>query len=286
MDGHTCKRAKSVIDGLPVRCVGEWAFDKIFHLYQYFGILTHGMKKRWRGINYIEICAGPGRCIFKETGEEVDGTALAILNHSKFPFVDSALFIDNDPETLEVLNRRINILEHSSKARGEIGDYNDSDGIVGLLSTLPTGHLNLVFIDPTDCGVPFQTIERIICTLENVDLIITVAVGMDAGRNLVNAVLKREYGEAREKYSAFLGAPVFFESEEVRQMAQSGDSRSLRSAFRLAFRDRLRACGYEYSTEKPIRHYYDLVFASRKPKGIEFWNKVCRIEPDGQRKLL
>ncbi len=35
-----CKQAKSVVDGLPLRCVGEWANDKIYYLLQYFQIFT------------------------------------------------------------------------------------------------------------------------------------------------------------------------------------------------------------------------------------------------------
>jgi hypothetical protein len=44
--------------------------QKIFHLIQYFGIFTIGMKSKWQGnINYIEICSGPGRCVNRENGE-------------------------------------------------------------------------------------------------------------------------------------------------------------------------------------------------------------------------
>ena len=50
-----CNETISVIDQLPVRCVGEWAMQKIFHLVQYFGIFSSGMKNSWGGnINYIE----------------------------------------------------------------------------------------------------------------------------------------------------------------------------------------------------------------------------------------
>ncbi len=41
-------------------------------LAQYFGVFAGGMWKRWAGLNYIEICSGPGRCVSRETGEEVD----------------------------------------------------------------------------------------------------------------------------------------------------------------------------------------------------------------------
>ncbi len=72
-----CTTALSVLDGLPVRCVGSWAFEKSYRLTQYFGIFCLGMHNKWPALNYVEICSGPGRCVFREDGQEVDGTALA-----------------------------------------------------------------------------------------------------------------------------------------------------------------------------------------------------------------
>jgi hypothetical protein len=31
---------------------------------------------------------------------------------------------------------------------------------------------------------------------------------------------------------------------------------------------------------------YDLVFASRSPRGIDFWKKIQKISPSGQRRLF
>jgi hypothetical protein len=35
-ENHLCTMVNSVADGLPVRCVGEWAYEKIYRLVQYF----------------------------------------------------------------------------------------------------------------------------------------------------------------------------------------------------------------------------------------------------------
>jgi len=65
-----CSYLVSVADGLPIRCVGEWGYEKIYRLVQYFNIFTKGMKNKWAGrLNYIEICSGPGRNIFRKNGE-------------------------------------------------------------------------------------------------------------------------------------------------------------------------------------------------------------------------
>ncbi len=75
-ENDLCKKVDSVLDGLPVRCIGEHAVQKIHFLTQYFGIFATAMHKKWPDkISYIEICSGPGRCINRKNGEEFNGTA-------------------------------------------------------------------------------------------------------------------------------------------------------------------------------------------------------------------
>lgn len=52
-----CSNVKSEVDGLPVRCVGAWANDKIYYLVQYFGIFASGMKNKFQNRYYIELCS-------------------------------------------------------------------------------------------------------------------------------------------------------------------------------------------------------------------------------------
>jgi hypothetical protein len=70
---------------IPVRCVGGWSYDKIYRLVKYFGIFASGMKNAWKGLNYVEICSGPGRCIIRDQRTEMDGTARSIITHPVFP---------------------------------------------------------------------------------------------------------------------------------------------------------------------------------------------------------
>lgn len=284
-DGGTCELAPSVHDGRSVRCVGDWAYEKVFHLYKYFEIFTGAMARKWEGLNYIEICSGPGRCIFKETGEEVDGTALAIVNHPKFQLLHSALFIDSDRDTVEVLNHRITALGRQKKATAVVGDYTDTAGIMRILATLPERHLKLVFIDPTDCSVPFVTVASIIERLQNVDLIINLPVYMDAGRNLAKAATDTNYGRARQKYTEFLGVDNFFDREDVKALARTGNDKALRILLRDVYRDQLGACGHTHAALRPIRGLYELLFASHHGLGLTFWNKACAIDVKGQREM-
>ena len=96
LENGVCKQTVSVLDQLPVRCVGGWSYDKIYRLVKYFGIFANGMKNAWKGLNYVEICSGPGRCITRDQRTEMDGTALSIITHPVFPNLRKAFFIDAD----------------------------------------------------------------------------------------------------------------------------------------------------------------------------------------------
>ena len=282
-----CTHIKSTLDGLPLRCVGEWAYDKIYRLVQYFGIFASGMKNAWTGLNYVEICSGPGRCLIREDRTEMDGTALAIIRHKQFPVLQNAVFIDASPRVVDVLNQRIKNLGASRIARAAVGDYQQPDSICRILNGLPDGCLNLVFIDPTECDVPFSTLSRIVDHLDNADLLINFALGTDVTRNIIPAILSpTTHAAVREKYGGFLGSPDFCSRPDVVQLAARSDHDDLRRAFTDAYQERLRSIGYIYTDVRPVRHYYYLLFASRKPKGLEFWKKSCAIEPDNQRLLL
>ena len=153
---------KSVLDDLPIRPVGEWAYDKIYRLVQYFGIFAGGMKNRWAALNYIEIGCGPGRCLLRENCLEIDGTALAIIRSPNFSSLQKAIFIDASSRVAEVLAARIGALGAGSIASAVVGDYSNGAGLCGILKGLPGGSLNFIFIDPTECDVPFETIEQIV----------------------------------------------------------------------------------------------------------------------------
>ena len=63
--------------------------------------------------------------------------------------------------------------------------------------------------------------------------------------------------------------------------------------FVLAFMNRMRTLGYQYSgqgepyftNEKNVRMYH-LLFFSQHPAGLTLWRNVTRVEPSGQRRLL
>lgn len=285
-EDHLCRLVASTEDGQPVRCVGGWAYEKIFRLVQYFGIFTRGMHNKWAGkLNYIEICSGPGRCVLRESGEEVDGTALAIARHPSLKTLHHALFIDYDERVVRILDARLNKIENTSdrRTRALRGDFTSEQDLTTIFGQIPEQNLSLVFIDPTECNVPFSTIERAVRSLKRVDLIINVAVGTDANRNLVRAFVDATFAGAQEKYRAFLGSDTFFTDDNNRKLAVAGNSHALRHAFLEEYRRQLQRIGLAHTDSKTVKTYYHLLFASGNSRGLDFWQKANSIEPDGQR---
>jgi three-Cys-motif partner protein len=243
------------------------------------------MKNKWE-INYIEICSGPGRCISRETGTEFNGTALSIIKHDSFKHVNKALFFDFNPLIVETLNKRIKLL-NTTKAKAIIGDYYKPEEICeNILKEISPRSLNLIFIDPTDCSVPFNLIRFLKRAIPNIDFIINVATKSDINRNIKELLLDQEkFKVAIAKYSRFLDSIDFFRSEKNINLAQQGNNLELRNAFRVTYTNSLKNLGYEHSDYKRIENLYDILFASANPKGIEFWIKANKYKFDGQAKL-
>jgi len=144
-----------------------------------------------------------------------------------------------------------------------------------------------VFIDPTDCSVPFSLISNIKDVLPNVDFIINLASGTDFNRNVINALLNQEsYTRTVSKYSKFLGTVDFFRDPVNIKLAENKRNIELRNNFRESYKQSLRSIGYQYFDFKRIQHYYDLLFASKHETGLTFWKKANSIKADGQRELF
>ncbi|HWY52103.1 MAG TPA: three-Cys-motif partner protein TcmP [Chthoniobacterales bacterium] len=281
-----CVNFVSKLDGLPLRAVGEWSYDKIYRLVKYVGIFAGGMKNLWDSLNYIEIGSGPGRCIVRDDCTEMDGTPLAVLRNRQSSFFENAIFIDASSRVVEVLNLRIAALNAAKFANAVAGDYSDARGLCRIVSHLSPRSLNLIFIDPTECDVPFETIEQVVTHLRNADLLINVAIGTDVNRNIAAAILETTHSRAREKYERFLGNQGFCSRSDVITMAKNGDHEALRRSFAKAYSAKLAKLGYLHTDVRAVRHYYHLLFASRHRRGLEFWRSSCKIAPDRQRELF
>lgn len=282
-DGGICEVGQSSLDGLPLRCVGHWANEKIYYLTQYFGIFAMGMNKKWKGrLRYIELCSGPGRCSTRD-GNEQDGTALAIVNHPAFQYVKEAIFIDYNETAVNTLNQRIAAVHQDTKARSILGDYNQLETIRSAILQRPFDGLTLCLVDPTDCSIPFSTIRIILEeTQQKCDLIITFFDKTDFHRNAVEATLYPTYAKLRQKYENFLGDSHFFDDSRVIAAAKNGNHSELSKHFRNKYAEQLAKEGLKYQDTVQIGRLYHMLFATRHIRGMDFWNKAKQFEPNGQ----
>jgi three-Cys-motif partner protein len=265
--------------------VGEWANEKIHYLVRYFDIFTTGMHKKWGGnLRYIEICSGPGRCSTRD-GYEQDGTALAILNHKAVAYIQSAIFIDNNQESVDALNQRIKKMNVTDKAIAFLGDYKDSDSILFAMNKRPFDGLTLCFVDPTSCDIPFSTIEAISSCTRKVDFIVSFFSNLDFRRNAADAALNPEFEAARLKYETFSGCKGFFERSDVKTAAEHRKHDELLRLFMHAYRESLSRIGKIAQDTVSIREYYHLLFATGHSRGLDFWKKAKSTDITGQKCL-
>lgn len=282
-ESDICSIVKSVSDGLPVRCVGEWAEQKIYLLTQYFGIFAQGMSNKWKGsINYIEICSGPGKCVNRSARTEFDGTALSIINRPEFKYVNRAFFFDINEIVVKTLNQRLLSL-NAHNATAFLGDYTKPETICTVLSEkLNQNSLNLVVIDPTDCSVPFDFVASLKRTLPRMDLLINVAVGTDYNRNVRNTLLQPvQFSRTKQKYCSFLGDAHFYT-----KISKNDSDKDLRSAFLSSYMQNLKSLGFSFFANKSVENYYHILFVTQNEKGVEFWNKATKYDYVGQASLF
>lgn len=282
-----CKYTRSGFDTFPVRCVGEWATTKIHFLTRYLDIFARGMADKWQGnINYIEICSGPGICIDRSTRKEILGTALSIAQLPSFTKLFRAVFIDYDQNVVDTLNSRFELFGKTEKAIACHGDYTKPEELLESIKhhISPKG-LSLIFFDPTDCSVPFETIATLKRGLKDCDLIINVFYGLDP-RRWLGLAYDNPDGSIYQKYCRFLGTEDFLNNADIRLLHQAANHAEVHKRFMDCYKQQLQSIGFIHFAHEPIRKYYDMLFASAHEKGIEFWTKVTKIEDTGQKRLF
>ncbi|MCK9225526.1 MAG: three-Cys-motif partner protein TcmP [Candidatus Muirbacterium halophilum] len=284
-----CQKFISKIDNLPLRCVGDWAEDKNYYLERYFSIFSNSMKNKWSKLNYIEICSGPGKSIYRKNLTESEGTAIRMLSNENIKFIKKAIFIDYDEEVVSILNKRIKNLDLQNKAKAVVCDFNDFEKINKILIENDViGGLKFVFIDPTDCGTKFELIKYLKQKLEKVDFLLNVPYGTDLNRNLLET-LKHDNYKSRKKYCDFIGEPDFFDKEDVKEfMTINNDKNSrLTEKYINYLKKNLDNIGLPYYDDSvAVKHYYKLFFITGNEIGLNFWKKISKKGPDGQQKLF
>src|SRR5438552_9600205 len=97
-------------DGLPARVSGPWTREKLTYVAKYASAFMKAMAPkrkagRWSELVYLDLLAGPGRGIDRDSGAEFDGSPLKALKVT--PAFDRLFFADLSRRNVEALRRRI-----------------------------------------------------------------------------------------------------------------------------------------------------------------------------------
>lgn len=91
-------------DGMPARVSGAWAREKLEYLAKYMSIFNGSMKDKWDRV-YLDLMAGPGRCVEDDTGAEFEGSPLLAIKQ-KIAFSEVVL-VEGEPRLADALRRRM-----------------------------------------------------------------------------------------------------------------------------------------------------------------------------------
>ncbi len=263
-------------DGLSARPTGTWVRDKNFYVERYLAIFSKGVGRKWKGnLAYVDLFAGPGRNIVRDTGEEVEGSPLLAL---KYPFA-KYVFVDL-PDVLNTLEVRIGA--HPKKAAISMISGDCNTVIEQILGAVPANCLTLAFIDPPGIQIKFATLRRLVHG-RKVDLLMTIQFGMGIRLNI------RQYSRAdRDSLSDFIGGgdwkEDYREGGAISQVGRRILDRYLGQLRTLSYRTVRDREIYVHSDQRNLLLYL-ILLASRHPLGEEFWRKVTDVSASGQRLL-
>lgn len=258
----------SKTDGLLIRKSGPWIRKKHFYLTRYIDIFTKGMKKKW-DLTYVDLFAGPGRCLIEATNEEEDGSPLIALAHDFSRYI----FVEQTFDGSEALRQRCERSPKFDAVQIIDGDCNE---VIEKIN-IPSNSLALAFIDPTGIDVHFNTIKKLTAN-RRMDLLINIQFGMDIKRNFARY---KKQGDDSD-LGLFLGGNVDW-----------NHLKTPRDAIAL-YRNRIKQLGYStvefkdvtvHNVQRNVPMYF-LFFAAKHPRGLDFWKKITERDNLGQYELL
>lgn len=274
------KYVESPFDKLPARVVGDWSEDKHYYLGHYINIFETGMHKKWASRAYVDLFSGPGVCMFREARRITDGSPLIALK-ADYPFTDY-YFSDLDAVVVKTLKKRCEPFAAKPGIKINIfqGDCNDvADKIAAMVGNKT---LCLAFIDPTGLDFRFETLS-VLTKGKKMDLIIHFPIGTAIKRNI-----EKFYEKDRSKMDEFFGGAEWRGIYESNQTNPT----NLTACLLDLYKAKLAQIGYamEPADAVQIRNsknvpLYALLFASKNPRGNQFWKKIKQIESKGQRSL-
>ena len=278
-----------VPDGLKTRPSGAWVAERLDYVRRYIDIFETSMRSKWHQRNYIDLFAGPGKNVRKDTGEILLGSPILSLR-TRYPFT-GYFFADLDPSNVKALEQRCS----ASPLSDLVHIYNENANrivsvVVSSIQQFSTHSLNLAFLDPEGLELEWSTVAQL-GTLR-CDLIIHYS------QQGLSRFMEAAYETGEETR-----IDRFFGNEDWRGIYTSWRNKSRKTGMHRElidlYKDRLISLGYqevkqsdEIMTEPLIRNtkrnapLYRLIFASKHPLGDEFWQKVTKRNIYGKKQMF
>ena len=264
-------------DGLPAEEVGPWAKEKHDCLCRYIDI-SRAVRARWvgqgkAGATYIDPFCGPGRCRVRETGEWIDGGAVAAWKKSRdggAPFTQVYIG-DLDQQRREAAATRLRQL---GAPVVEI-DGAAVESIRQIVASLNPHGLHFAFLDPFSLeALDFGIIDAL-SKFKHIDMLVHVNQ-MDLQRNLVSNATSDE--------SAFDRFAPGWRNEVDLVQGQQG----IRQQVFQYWRDQVASLGVWTSTEMRLitgsknQPLYWLLLAAKHDLAHKFWATASNVEGQGK----
>lgn len=263
-------------DGLPAEDVKGWAKKKHDYLCRYLDI-SRGVRAGFvgpgkAGATYIDLYCGPGRSRVAETGEWIDGGAVAAWKKSVqggAPFTE-VWIADLDESRRKAAAARLHKL--GAPVREMHG--NAAQAAPQLIEALNPYGLHFAFLDPFNLEALDFNIVRALAALRRIDMLVHVSQ-MDLQRNLItNAV-----GED----SAF---DVFAPGWREKVSTKTGQQEMRNQVFQY-WRDQVESLGVWPSAKMKLlrgsknQPLYWLLLAAKHELAHTFWKTASNEEGQG-----
>jgi len=187
------------------------------------------------------------------------------------------VFVDSDLSHISALEARSQGLAVDSKKLIRCADCNNSELLADILEFIPTQALCLAFIDPFNWNISFSTLQGLTAS-RRMDLILVFQLGS----------MKRAMQYSPSSLTEFFG-----DAGRWIEVYESTSPQKLTRTMLDYLKERLSTLGYlgaSFPSEVPVVNtknvpLYYLVFASKHPRGQDFWQKAIQRTASGARKL-
>lgn len=267
-------------DLLPALSVAEHVKEKEFPIERMCDIFNRGMQRKWDRRYYIDLFSGPGRCVIRGSGEEVEGSPI-LAAKSIVPFTDY-FYSDKSLMCLQALRKRVEHLGLNESL--EFSYYHgDADRVVSdMAANLPVAEtsLGLAVLDSWAWDYSFETLTHL-----------TEGRRLDLVINFPLVPIKRNWQRELPQLDKFMNGGRYRKSFALAMTHEKSGLTPTRVLLDF-YGEELKGIGYKYVDDHVevknsigLPQYY-LIFASKNERGADFWEKVTRRQESGQIRML